>query len=329
MQIPKIEKEIIKKKNRVNSALAFIGAGVGAMVATHGLSGLGFASFAIPVAFDVYTMNNLLNGKREWKTKLALYEPLFHRGMRKWVNQYVNSSEDLLEKKYKLIFLKLWLNHKNLSLENLTGFTHDIFDKLSEDLRKEKLCEYHIDLLFNSYSGDLEKIYGKKVTTMTFIEDDSSYPERLDIAKKVYEEYANFGIIGKALTRKEKFEPLLKLQEYKLTNADYQEIEKYTKELTQKDQFAYYIDDPYVDNATLLLKEVLHNENDIKHLTIIENFCRQVIKIEDDGNFPSLAELANAAKVRIGYLDLGHEINNKDEPKPEQSEPKKIKKMKL
>ena len=314
MKLPKIEEHINKKSNRVKSVVAFIGLGSGAMAATHGLPGLAGLGFIIPMALDAYTMHNLLNGKRGFKTRLALYEPIFKTSMKKWIKKYVNEPENILEKKYRAIFLNAWLNSKFLKLDDVSDIYAEPFEDLSNELKKKGLTKYHLDMLFNPYSeSQSEKVYGEKINFNFFINEDKNNPEKVAIAKKVYcEEYSEIGLAAKQFLRNRDCDGLLMLQDYKFTSIDYSLIETYINE-PQKESDNFFKTTIITDEIDVILPKIVEQENDIKKLKILGNYCHKVLTTEEIIDDSTLKSMQTVIKSKIDYIELSTEMNSQEE----------------
>jgi hypothetical protein len=327
MKLPRIEQQINKKGNRVKSIVAFLGLGSGAMAAAHGLPGLAGLGVIIPMAFDAYTMHKLLNGKRGFKTRLALYEPIFKTSMKKWIKKYVNEPEDIIEKKYRVIFLNAWLNSKFLKLDDVSAIYSEPFKELSNELKKRGLTKYHLDMLFNPYTESKSKdMFGEAVNFNLFINEDKNNLDKVSIAKKVYEEYSEIGLAAKQFLNNKSCDGLLMLQDYKFTSMDYSLIKTYINEPKQEsyNPFSYIMIGEVIETV---LPKIVEAENDVEKLKILGNYCHKVLTTEEIIDDSTLKSMQTVIKSKISYIELSSEINAQEILPGIQ--PKKEKRMKV
>jgi hypothetical protein len=327
MKLPKIEKQINKKSNRVKSVLAFMGLGSAALATSYGWQAFAGIGFIIPVAMDAYTMNKLLNEKKGFKTNLLFYEPIFKRSMKKWIQKYVNEPDNIIEKKYRVLFMKLWLSHKRLDLDNISDQFFEHFEDISSELTKKGLCKYPLDMLFNKYTeSKSEEYFGEKINANFFINEDQNDPEKIAIAKKIYEEYAEIGLAGRQFLNNNACDGLLMLQDYKFTSADYSLIENYTKQ--PKGDFGLLSDIiMVVDEIEKVLPKIIEAENEPSKLQILHNYCNYVLTNKEFIDDSTMKLMEATIKSKIDYIELKSEIDIQDDLSV--NEPVKIKRAKI
>jgi hypothetical protein len=327
MKLPKIEEEINKKGSRINSALGFLALGASAVVASYGLPGLASLVVAMPLAFDAYTMKNLLNEQKGSKTNLLFYEPIFKNGMKKWVRNYLEDSEDISEKKYKVVLLSLWMRHKKLSMESLFDFDYEAFDEVSDELSQKKLTKFPLVFLLSPQESHIQENYGKDLTPDYFIKEDINYPERIEIAKKVYQEYINTGMASKQFLTNQPCEGLLLLQDGKFTATDYLIIDNFNKQQFLQENKNEHSPLQSIalggEKAKEVLVKIVENEEDTSKLKILESYCHKAIELKSFIDSSAIEEMIGLLKTKIKYTELKKEMNVNEET------PKKTKKPKI
>lgn len=320
MNLPKIEQQINKKSNRVKSVFAFMGLGSAALAASYGWAGFAGIGFMIPVAFDTYTMNNLLKEKQGFKTNLLFYELIFKKSMKNWIEKYVNEPEDILEKKYRVIFLNLWLSHKRLKLDNISDRFFEHFEDISSDLIKKGLSKYPLELLFNEYGLSKSKeYYGEIIDANFFINEDKNDSKKLTIAKKVYEEYSEIGMAAKQFLRNNACDGLLMLQDYKFTSTDYKVIQDYIN-TPKHEGFDLFSLTMVLDEVERVLPKIIEVENDTSQLKILGKYCHKVLTEKELIDNSKMKSMEVLIKRKIDYLELVSEIEIKTELNPTKKE---------
>jgi hypothetical protein len=306
MKLPKIEERVLQKRNNIAFTSAFFGLGAGIFVATCGLSAIHLLMVAIPLGIDVYTLSNLGNENRKYKTGLSLYEPFFKLGMSRWVKNYLKKSDNLIEKKYKAVFLHSWLKYKKLSIDDLVYPGFKAFDELFYDLKSKKLSNY---LLYSSAAK------WSSTSLSEFLHDDKNHPERLEIAKKVYQEYSNVGMAGNAFLENEDFNSYLLLQDNKFTKKDYEVIDACP--IISNDHPMFRVDIvEYPEESKNALKTIIENEHNLNNLNILKKFCIKKLKQADEliDKVNSIKDFKELLEIKIEYIELGKELgleNNK------------------
>lgn len=306
MKLPKIEERILKKRNNVAFTSAFLGLGAGSLIATNGLSSIPLLMVSIPLAIDVFTLNNLGNAYRKFKTNLSFYDPFFKMGMARWIKNYLKNSDDLIEQKYKAVFIHSWVKHADLSIDNLVYPGFKAFDELFDDLRAKKKSNY---LLYSS-PGKLSS-----TSLAEFLDDDKNHPERIEVAKKVYQEYANLGIVGKLFIENKDFSAYLLLQDNNFTEKDYEIIDACPIIVNNHPVFRTKIYE-YSEQSQNALRNIIANEDNLDNLNILKNFCIKKLHQADESidKVSSIKSFKKIIETKIEYIELVKEIelgNNK------------------
>jgi hypothetical protein len=273
-------------------------------------------------------MNNLLKDKAGFKTSLLFYEPIFKSSMKKWIIKYVNEPDNLFEKKYRIIFMKLWLSHKRLDLDNISDQFFEHFENVSSELVKKGLSKYPLDMLFNKYTESKSKEYfGEQINANFFINEDKNDPEKVEIAKKVYQEYADIGIAGKQFLNNNACDGLLMLQDYKFTSTDYVLIENYINQPPIGD-FGLFSDSLIiVSEIEKILPKIIEAENDPSKLQILHNYCNYLLTNKEIIDNSTIKSIESTIKRKIDYIDLKSEIDIKEDLN--QETPQRVKRNKI
>lgn len=222
-----------------------------------------------------------------------------------WFKKYINQTDDLIEKKYKAIFLHVWVYQKRLKMKDLVSSKFTVFNDLFNELKQKKLTNYSIHL--SPQENFIRDI-------VDFLNEDKSDPKKIATAKKVYEEYQGEGALGRAFLENIQFAGFSYLQEHKFTPEDYKVIEQcnFHRRL-----------DIYEDTVKEIMENILDKEDNLKHLKILDNHCIQILKNKTSLDAGSIINMQKAITNKIEYLELNEELESKDNSSI------KLKKMKL
>jgi hypothetical protein len=195
-------------------------------------------------------------------------------------------------------------------------------------LKRKGLAKYKLDLLFNNYTDITDSFGGKKeiVDFNFFINEDKKDPEKMAIAKKVYEEYSDIGLAAHQFLKNNNCDGLLMLQDYKFTATDYSLIEAYNK-TTPKESYNPFQNTIITDEVDALLPKIVEYENDIAKLKILGDYCNKMLTTEDLFDFSAMNSMRTVIKSKIDYIELSAEINAQEILPGIQ--PKKEKRMKV
>jgi hypothetical protein len=257
---------------------------------------LGFNSFLNPVKSFIGFLGNKLHSSHELKdyinlntNKLPIYKKGIYSEINKknnytWLKNYLENSDNLIEKKYKLICLKIFFNDKKDIVDNFIDNYKDIIENVSKELKEKNLINYEIIDLFllgkNLFS------YQNKSFSYNFIKPLESQDE-LEIAQKVYLDFQNGGMLGRTMQKfgSEIFQILVKLQNYRLSEEDKKSIHNVINMLNNPQGMFNSIDKTYyihdiTSNSELMNDFLSINDNTNDLLTIKEFF----ICINDQSN---------------------------------------------
>jgi hypothetical protein len=294
MKKPKIEEQILKQRNLIGATATFLSLGGAALIATQGLSILPLLTASVPLVIDIFTLNELAKKDTNFKTMFHICDPTFKTRMGSWFKKYINQTDDLIEKKYRAIFLQAWVNQKQIPMKELVSSKFNEFGYLFGELREKKLTIYPL-----YQSTDHTFI----TDVIDFLNEDKNDPEKIAKAKKIYEEYKEEGIVGKSFIENNQFAAYSFLQDHKLTAKDYEVIEQYNPPPKKRL-------DIYEDTVKEIIENILDTENNIKHLKILDGYCNKVLtqKTSNSLGFYDIINMQKAITSKIEYLELSGEL---------------------
>jgi hypothetical protein len=321
MEKPNIEKEIKKHGNLISGVSAFLGLGSAAISAVNAspLATLMLCGAMIPFIIDAVTLKVLIEKPKTVHHDIWFIQKPFKKNVSKWIKSYIDNSESLTEKKYKVGCLSLWMKHEGIDVDKVmnTG----IFKELSEELANKKEVEKYFPLhyLFGDYKSTIKDIYGIDPTFHAFLERDKEEPHKLEIAKEVYKEYSKLGMAGTAFLSRNNYEGLLILQGDKFTQEDYIVIANYLQNI-KKNKREYQMSminvELYSNESIRTLNKIIENEDNINNLKTLKDYTKEVL-LPGRSDFSDIIELA---EKRIDYLQLDSQLeiknmDNKHKPK--------------
>ena len=328
MEQPIIAKKIKRQGNLIAGCGAFIGLGVAGIsaVTLAPVATLMLCGSMIPLALDVIGLKLLIE-KPDPKSIIQntwMLDIPFRKSIDKWIVNYINDSENLTEKKYKVGCLSIWMNTQGLTLDKVSANkTYKFLSELSNELFDSKETQKEIPLayFFGESQGAIKDIFGVEPSIKTFLNDDKDSEDKLQIAKKVYKEYSEIGLAGKAFVNRVPFQELLILQDYKFTREDYEVIEAYIKNVKQGGRMKpphVLTTEQFSENTVNAMNKIINNEQDIKNLKTLGNYCSNI------GYKNSVEQIVMIIEKKIEFLQLNSELETKDV-----SDKSKAKKMKV
>lgn len=223
-------KSSLKKVNFVDlgtsAILASLGAATSVYLGSEKFQFLGGTPFLIFSAFTFYSAKKYysqikednLNPKRFDFNSLffnASYQKAFFKG----VKSYIDNSENLKEKQYKIALLNLWCTKNKINIkEHYDSKINEYFNNLYEDFI-QKLPPYK----YKNYSIYIDS---KKIEVESFFSNIEFNIENKNILKKAYHDMKEEGILTYSLFNcsTKTFNLLLDLQDGKLSNKDKQDL---------------------------------------------------------------------------------------------------------
>jgi hypothetical protein len=270
-----------------------------------------------------------------------LSDELYKKKFGQWLPTYLEQSENLTEKKYKLLFIHALLEDKHAYIYSMIPESSALMENIEKELidsneTKLKITDlfpidpfkgtnaYHPSKIIRYYksSEDDESSFLKD-----FFNEDNDNPEKLVIARKVYNDFENLGLVGNALINDRIFniELLLKMQNFKLNNTDIKKIQERTSLIGANVTKLF----PPICTNEDVLNKIIFNEDNISNLKAIQDFYSiqsQLIHsslYEDDFSFD---DFNNTIKTKIDYLTLSKEMNHfENENQPTLIKSKKVK----
>lgn len=217
---------------------------------------------------------------------LALNSNIFRTSYKKkfnnWLIDYLEKSENDTEVKYKMIFTSMWMYSKKLTKHDLFDKKDNFLEEIADRVIKNKETNIDIFSLFLNNNNNKDLV-------MKLFEEDQTTTKKTLIAKKVYKDFEDLGLVGKHFMYWSATEMLclIPLQKYKLNNQDIKEI----KEITKKN-----LKTPNPFNHSLLFTELsmnycvkIINEN-IEHLPVLKAFFASVGQDSKIKNISTLIE---------------------------------------
>jgi hypothetical protein len=290
------ELQSIDKKQAVLAG-SFLAMGLTAFMATSIPASISLvpAILSVPLLIMSLATHFHLKSNNGLALNGSFFQSSYKKKFQKWLTGYIDESQSHTETKYKIIFTSMWMRARKLN-------THDVFeiqDTLLEKVANQMLHTKETSLdLFSLFLTD------SKVSSMDFFEEDKDFHKKRAIAKKVYQDFENVGLVGKHFMYWSASEMLclIPLQDYKLNSQDIKEIKFLTKRNLKT---------PKPFNHSLLFTELtinycvkIINEN-IEHLPLLKEFFFSVgqdKKIEEISTLIEQTEKAAAISSHLSIL---------------------------
>ncbi len=179
-----------------------------------------FPILAVSAAGTIVFLLEGLAQKYQNKTlnfKTHIFSNLYHAKFNKWFSEYIENSETLTEKKYKLIFSSFLFNEK----KNLDLRIFDSHTKLLKEIESElKIKNEDVDL-FSIFYDNISK------SIVEDLKNDLLDNEKSKSINKVFNDFQHLGLLGKNITFIESniFKFLSLVQNYSLSDNDFKQID--------------------------------------------------------------------------------------------------------
>lgn len=295
---------------------------------------LGLANNPIPALNSNDYTHHILN--------CDLSDEKYRKKFGQWLPNYLEQSESLTEKKYKLLFIYALLHDKESYIYSIIPESSTLIKNIETELIEnnetklkitELFPENQIKILMAYHHSRIDKYYKNSKNDDSlffsdFIDEDKINPEKSVIARKVYKDFSNLGLLGNAIINDSihYIELLLEMQNFKLNNLD---VEKIKQRLSIIENTKKPLVEPPFCTDEVLLEKLILNEDYIVGLKELQKFYSYKSKIhlymnEDEFSFYNVDKLI---ETRINYLTLAKEmiqLDNNNEPGV-----KKIKKNKI
>lgn len=226
-----IEKGINTLNKMELSSGAFMAIGATAIISHAPTLPLVAAIFTTVLSLPVFisAVINYYNIQKDNKSFLdnGLLGSLYKKQITKQITQYVDDSQSPTEQKYKLIFLKEYLQaHKISGIKDL--FDSDKIEEwnqtISPDYKQCSMYSYLYGIEVKNKNGSGER----KLSLSDMFDEDKDNQEKIEIAHQVYQDFKNEGLLGFQMRYPEKdnMTILAELADYKLTQADIGMLQK-------------------------------------------------------------------------------------------------------
>jgi hypothetical protein len=253
-----------------------------------------------------------------------LSEQKYRTEFKEWMTNYLNKSNNLTEKKYKLLFIHIFLNEKNAYIYDILPESTTLIKDIGKELIDNNESQFHIEYLFkiepfkkgkfsiSEYYKDSEDD-DNFFFINDFIKEDKNNFDKLNIAKQVYKDFENVGLLGNALINANisSVELIAEMQNFKLNLFDTEKIKNRLISI-KKSSYKYLNYMCYSDEH--ILNNLILNEENIEALTVLKSFYEyhnSISSSEDDFDFINFNK---SIKMRIEYLTLNQElISSKNE----------------
>ena len=247
--------------------------------------------------------------------KSSLVPQIYKIAFTQELEKYINNSKTDDEKKYKIILTSFAL--KKIGLEPQTVIT-DCFDKSYN--WSEKYSIYTSEgKMVELFGGNKFHINYKNLTS-----EDFKDPEKINIAKEVYQDFAHLGMLGKEVSRIFGFYPntefLLDMQGYILNDSDILHIQKSTENIMAKSSENRAMNQPAKGKEEDFIFEII--KNNPQHIKVLHKFHTEIHCHNNMCSYPKLIDFVNE---RLNIFQIKEKLDNNLTEKAEtKAKPKKI-----
>lgn len=282
--IQNLENKIKKFNNQEIAFSAFLGIALPiALTPVVGALALMTSSIAIP-----FLINGLINRKvfKQGKT-LNVFESFtsqqYRKIFRQWLIEYVNSSENITEKKYKLFFTKMWLDSKTLNFKDYISSTDPFITSLGEQIKNYDNSHYNIVYSFLYEKNDVD--------FCIFINEENDLSKKINTIKSVYKDFENLGLLGQNINFMtiSSFQVLAFIQDYQFSESDVAILKK-KEQIAQKEQHG----------------EKKSKYSSLNQLYLYDSDLETINKFIEHGNLVTLKALKNV----FTHISLGNNYHN-------------------
>jgi len=290
--------------------------------------------------FDEYSSNNeehiqkIFNNNFYDENNIALVESwLFYN--------YLDNSDSLVEKKYKIVVLALICEQKRLYLKKMP-LVNDIIKDVSQQLIEAKETEFNLIKAF-PISRDFpdRRRPNQEVTGIELIpkilNEDSDKPETINIAKKIYNQFSCLGLLANTFIDSKSYTDIfMNFQDNKFNNGDMAVFQKFIQTVTDPKYDSYHSVMLNLNcwNKLILSEDNIDNLNVFKQLYLNDkgrssSSLYGVMRSLHPNRFKDTRQedkdyLIEFVNKRIDYLELGNDLEM-----PTEMQTKKTKRAKL
>jgi len=237
-------------------------------------------------------------------------------------NEYLNISDGINEKKYKIILLSFIFNLKNIYLESMPKLEEQIKETSNFLLKKHYylselpnlFCEKPTEIISHSdlqyYEDEKINFYAKSFRLFSIISQQDS---NLDICKKLYQDFEYLGLLGHLLINNavgQEF--LLSVQDNKLSEKDIEIFRNTVTYLNDKISSQEELE-PSVMNFDVYNRIIL-NENNPENLKLLVEYCNSNEILGKMSNSPqyktyNCSVFKNMCNTKIEYIEMKSEMD--------------------
>lgn len=185
--------------------------------------------------------------------KKHIFSNLYHTKFNKWFSEYIENSETLTEKKYKLIFSSFLFNEKkNLDLRIFDSHAK-LFKKIESELKSKN---EDVDLVSIFYDNISQSI-------VEDLKNDLLDNEKSKSINKVFNDFQHLGLLGKNITfmSSNVFKFLSLVQNYSLSDNDFKQIDLINR------QNSYSMSNIFIQDFEALEKIIFNtSKENLEHL---------------------------------------------------------------
>lgn len=306
----KIE-QLENKLNFITKVQISIGAfsliGMGAIFPFHPLLGA-ISAIGLPLLMTGTTSYRKMKTGSFSSLTSPDFGGLIKNSFNNWCEDYIDNSCNLTEKKYKVLFLTKWMEHRFITPHELFGRNNAYIESLSEQILKANESRHNLSYMFKEWENAAEKLKCKD-----FFEEDLDSMDKIETAKKIYKDFENLGMLGKSF----RFGSigalpfLAKLQEGVLTKKDVNYINEITQQMSNTHSDFFYVSGIYLMKSDEgLIKNMLDNNEDKEVLKTLENFFLNVeFKLANSYDLALDSEkIAKDFRRKNDYLNLQEKV---------------------
>ena len=199
--------------------------------------------------------------------KLLMNNILYRQIIKFWIYKHIYTSDNLVEKKYKVLFLHLWFLHEGIYLNaNIPKyyFWKKIIERTDKELYKNQINAELTLLYQRNEEKDFYYYFNKDINNM----------ETANIIKRIYEDYECCAIATKKIftynpIHEKDAESILIIKDYLLTSADIEFIKLISKKI---DSFSYF----GISLNTEIFNEMVNKEDRLDILLLLKEVLNKL-----------------------------------------------------
>lgn len=295
-----IEKKLLLF-NKIERILAILGICLSASLCYYNLG----ISMAIGALSSVVLIRNLftyvsLTDNIGEKPDSLIYTKMYEKPFLQWAKTYLKEEPNVIKKKYNLLFMLIWLDHKKLTkyhLKNVLKEDYQLVEQAVKEIVDSNTSKYNI----------LEMLTKLAILTQSSDILKEHYTAEKDYIEEAYKPYADLGMLGHEMDNwnsSDVIHSLLIVQEYKLSKKDLTFLKASIKNKKKNHYSEIY-------------EELILCEDDIENLKVIREFFNKKEYASMDFEFHSTEEqkrhpiyIENFDR-KINYSSLSQQLKEK------------------